>query len=531
MVATKYCLFFLITALCLLQKIGAQQCGNCNFIPRLIQFDFDVQVPKPDAAKGTGNLWPEWKQLFRLAGFVGARMIERNAGCVKLTMPPSIDTAGAQQMSVGGESFTNLPSNPNISRDLSAYGDYFLSGKITSQDKECTLHVEIETACSRKTLATTEIKFPLDSVMQNAMSIAEQVTAQFSPLADKIKKFEMAEREKDKSLSLVQIGEDPIRIIAAKKTLKAGESTSFTIEVKDCDGTPLAGREIIFTQASFGGLSLHKTIGGVVTPAKLVTDAQGHATAKFTLNSGASRAVINAHSIGKNVRGCESVFSGSAFINIRQIYSGQVTYTYSNSVHCEGEATTTCMHNTATDKLASEVKYMAAFYQEGEKDEGLYINYDTETDEDPGGVPNTLGSGSYSLDQMKLSKDVVICESVAKGQETIQRIQTRSGGGLKNGHLSFSFSEGNKGSLRLVLVFATTTAVHFEQTGLPAQTNTTGEDLSWEVEFDALSDKNFSVKKEKLGAKTKYTIEGKRITNPGCNMNATETIKMVVYEE
>ena len=301
MVATRLIAICLLTVLVFQLPAHGQSCGNCNYISRLIQFDFDVQVPRPDASQGTANLWPEWKQLFRLANFVGARMIERNAGCIKLTMPPSIDTAGTEEMSVGGETFSNLPSNPNISKDLSVYGDYFLSGKITSHEKECTLHVEIQAACSRKTLATTEIKFSLDSAMETALSIAEQVASQFSPLAEKIKKFELAEREKNKSLSLLQIGRDPIKISPDKKILKAGESTSFSIELKDCDGTPLAGREIMFNEASFEGLTLHKTIGGIVTPSKIITDAQGRATAKFTLNAGANHAVICAHSIGNNV--------------------------------------------------------------------------------------------------------------------------------------------------------------------------------------------------------------------------------------
>jgi len=97
--------------------------------------------------------------LFTLAGSVEARLLEKNAGCVRFTMPPSVDTGGIQQITTAGETFTNLPSNPTIATNLSPFGDYLLTGSINSQGNQCMLDVEIQTSCSRKTVTRTYIKF------------------------------------------------------------------------------------------------------------------------------------------------------------------------------------------------------------------------------------------------------------------------------------------------------------------------------------------------------------------------------------
>src|SRR4051812_35551380 len=103
----------------------------------------------------------------------------------------------------GGESFTNLSSNANIFSDLSVYGDYLITGSIKKQGKECHLHVELLTACSRKIVAASDIRFQLASVMENMVPVSQQIALELSPLGDKIKKYELDERQKDKSLSLL----------------------------------------------------------------------------------------------------------------------------------------------------------------------------------------------------------------------------------------------------------------------------------------------------------------------------------------
>ncbi|MFL5810813.1 MAG: hypothetical protein ACJ749_14930, partial [Flavisolibacter sp.] len=128
MVATRYCFLFCLISLGFIGTVDGQSCSNCGSQPKVIQFDFDIKVPEPNKNDGTENLWPQWKQLFTLAGSVEARLLEKNAGCVRFTMPPSVDTGGIQQITTAGETFTNLPSNPTIATNLSPYGDYLLTG-------------------------------------------------------------------------------------------------------------------------------------------------------------------------------------------------------------------------------------------------------------------------------------------------------------------------------------------------------------------------------------------------------------------
>jgi hypothetical protein len=50
------------------------------------------------------------------------QIANNESGCIKMTIPPSVDTGDVELLSVGGETFVNLPSNPLISPDLSKYG-------------------------------------------------------------------------------------------------------------------------------------------------------------------------------------------------------------------------------------------------------------------------------------------------------------------------------------------------------------------------------------------------------------------------
>ncbi|HKP31981.1 MAG TPA: hypothetical protein VJT83_04620, partial [Chitinophagaceae bacterium] len=236
-------LFLLIHVLAISFDASAQTCGNCNEAPRITQFDFDIRVPQPHTANGTNNLWPEWKNLFMIASSVGTNLKKADGGCIRLTFPPAIDTGDAQVARIGGETFSNLPTNPLLDKDLSIYGDYLLTGTITSDGMNCRIHAEIQTSCSRKKVVSADVTFSLSSVMSNVNNIAQQVASQLSPLAQKIKQFELEERKTNPALSLFRISNGDIQVKPLKRTLKSGESTTVTFEVKDCDGVPLAGRD------------------------------------------------------------------------------------------------------------------------------------------------------------------------------------------------------------------------------------------------------------------------------------------------
>ena len=528
MVATKnYPLLFVVLALINL-SVQAQQCGNCKEYPKIASFGFDIKVKEPNKEDGTEDLWPEWKKLFTFASVVSIQIADNEKSCIKMMTPPSVDTGDVELISVGGETFVNLPSNPLISRDLSKYGNYLLTGSITNNGTNCQLHVEVQTACSRKTVVTAQTNFSLSAVSGNVSQIVQQVSAQLSPLAEKIKKFELAEREQAKELSLYPVSwGDPIKISPQKKTLRSGESTSFTIEVKDCDGKPLVGREVLFSETTFDEMKIPGTIGGTVTPSKVVTDVNGLAKATFTLKSGSKEAFIAAHSPGKDVKGCNSILFGDVPINIKYTYSGFVVYTYEGNSQLTSNVDDKVMNNFFTGKETTTVSYRASFYGEGTAQNiALEISDEEESGTD---VPDVLGSGSYKFNKNDYWKFTVICNCAGKGDVTEQKIRTNSDGDVKKSNIVFDYNE-DFGRVGLRLTFNTKGSYSYYATHMPAQSSSSQEEFYWPVDFDTITDKNFTIKKETVGNRTRYTAEGEN-TLKLANGSQTSKIKIVVWEE
>ena len=317
----------LIFIIFLSTKSFTQDCGSCKTTPKLAVFDFDVQVPQPNAADGTDDLWPEWKALFRLAGHVATQLKNSYGNCIVQTVPPSYDKEDGEELSVGGETFVNLPSNPNISKNLSEYGSYILTGKISKSGNGYNMYVEILSACSRKVVATANVPFALSSLTGNITSVTQKAASQLSPLGEKIKKFEQEERSRNTKYALAGSDAERIKITPAQKKLSTGQQTEITLELKDCDGQPLAGREIFFKEGAVGGMKITGTIGGIVTPAKVVTDVQGRAKATFKMTAAAGKpAIINAHTLTQTPWTCDYALIGSAQIDALNSYKVSVIY-------------------------------------------------------------------------------------------------------------------------------------------------------------------------------------------------------------
>lgn len=511
----------ILTLFCLLTQFSySQQCGNCKLTPKVTTFDFDVQVPKPNVADSTDQLWPEWKNLFILAGSVATNLKNNSGNCITFTMPPSTDTGDVQLASVGGETFTNLPSNPNISSNLSEYGDYLMTGIVKKTGDATLLHVEIQSSCGRKVVAAADVSFQLSSVAGNVNSIAQQAASQLSPLIDKIKKFELEERLKDKKLSLSKMEGDPIRITPLKKTLKAGESTDFTIELKDCDGVPLQGREILFTETVFEGLKIYGTMGGIVTPAKVITGADGKATARFTLKAGAKEAVINAYSPGNEVKGCKSMFIGDAYINIRKVYSGFVKYSFDDGLNCEEKATSES--GVRTDHYIGtrqfKVTYNATFYID---EKGVTSFSGEDENVSATAIPNVMESGNmvYRTKEIRRSK-------VINNPPSEQVITKDQNGRLISGAVRFTFDE-TLPMVDLDLKFNLKGTSSFKQTYLPSGSGEANEEFHHSV---GMFGNNLQYNKTTEGGKIKHTFTWLQTTNGKCTQKV-ERMQLQVIEE
>ena len=284
----------------------SQECSNCKLMPRVANYDVEVQIPK---LADTGETMLQWRQLFWLGRHASAYLYQKNSDCILFTQPIYVDEKMNETLLIG-QTHTMLPGNG----DVSEFGDYLLTGVVKNSGSQGLLHLELQTACSRKTVASAEVPFQMSSESNYIIGIAQQAASRLSPLIDKIKQFELKEREENRQVAISGFFSEEIKITPKKYKLKPGEDTEFEIEIKDCDGQPLNEMEVEFTKATIEGMSIDGTRGGTVSPGKLVTDASGKAKGKFKMNNGNSAAIINAHCLVKKPNGCQDAFVGSVEI-------------------------------------------------------------------------------------------------------------------------------------------------------------------------------------------------------------------------
>lgn len=522
---------------------NAQQCSNCKQTTKVATYDLDIQVPQPEL-KGKQTVgWLEWTRLYEISGKIKFALKQNAGNCIMFIQPNDARLSSesfttkdgtevpplkeeSDQLKVGLY-YTNLPPIGDVSR----FGDYITTGYVKSEGDAFVMHIEIQTACERKVIAQATV--PFDSLKNSEMTanVATQAAAQLSPLSEKIKKIELEERQKNKSLSLYKMEGEPMKLTPVKTTLKARESTDFTIELKDCDNVPLQGREILFTETEFGGLKVYGTMGGTVTPVKVVTDANGKATARFTLKAGAKEAIINAHSPGNNVKGCSSILFGSIPLNIRYTYSGHVKYTFSSQSRCNDQSQSDCSLETVKNEEMREINYRASFYSTEEKTENSIILTGNNNEADPLEIPEVLEGGSYNFTKFYMTDHVITCESAQKGFHTIHKAISNVDGKLNHGKISFMLPENDfEGDFELYMDFDTEEKY---SASITLQPNNSGMDKGKDTHsfiFRDYADKSFTFKAEPYNGKVRYTLSGSRTTTIPCGSN-TETIKAVIIRE
>ena len=527
----KY-IFILVLFITSRSSFSQQQCGNCSMTPSIALYDVNVEVAKP--SEDNIDAVNRWKNLFWVGKTAIASLFQANKSCIRFSQPfivPSSTSGDDIELApliaeegvikVGETVMNTAPAG-----ELPDKRGYITTGYIRQTGSNNILHLELQTACSRKTVISTEVTFLATDDFEKP---AKQAASQLSPLLDKINRFELQERQKDKSMSLYQLSfADPVKITPAKTILKAGESTEFTIEVKDCDGVPLAGREVLFNAAIFEGARINATIGGIVTPAKVITDANGIARAKFTLNSGADAAIINVHSPGFDVKSCPSMYIGSATINIKKTYSGYVKYSFSGSSNCEEVMKSDDAITSSKGTSKEETEYSAYFYDDSPNEGSVELS----TEEDAAVLPKIIGSGNWKQYEFKMTDHVLTCNCVGSGEHTISVQKITRSGELKSGRIYFTFPTAeDKGALKIYLKFNMHNNSVFKATGLPDMIDASDEDVDHTIDIEPDIEKEFTIKKQMNNGKSSYVISGTKKLNQGCAFNSTLKIKAVITQE
>lgn len=516
MVVTRYCLLAFVVLLLSSFSAKAQQCANCNLTPEIALYDFDLQVQKPDDP----NREVTWILLHGLSWHASNHIIKNNGECVRFIESFSTNKNGNKTI-IMSNTLKNLPGPGE------AAGDYFITGTVSEGDLDFILEVRLHASCSKKVIESSQVRFAKNSDLPAIVDAAKLAAGKFLNIDGLIRQSEIKDRNESAGADISAIHSMPIGIKPSKTTLKAGEKSEIILTIKDCDDKPVAGRELFFNATTFEGMKIPGTIGGTVTPAKVVTDVNGIAKATFTLAGGSAKAIIAAHGPAKDVRGCNSIFFGDVPINIKYTHSGYVTYTYDGSSGLTSDTSDKTMHHFYTGKENTSITYRASFYGEGEAGG---ISLSNNTDESDGtAVPEIMEFGTYHYSKSDYWKNTMICECAMKGDVTEQKINNTGSGEIKNGSIHFSYNEGG-GRLTLNLIFNSSNTYSFKATHMDTNTSSSEGDLDWPVHFDTFLDKNFTIKKEKVGNKIKYTAEGEQTIKVKL-LRQTARVKMVLWEE
>lgn len=281
----------------------AQECGNCNFKPSVTIYDLNL----PDDAGEDAA-----QNLLAFSRKALAIVYENNKDCIRFMEKPPATEDPLRPLS--------LEKNP-------VFANYLISGYIKKQEGGYLITIQLQTSCSRKSVVVSESFFQLTKDSSSLHNELQQIAKHFSPLIEKIKKFELEERKQNKKFAIAGNHLNLIKLTPAKTRLTAGQQTEFTLYLKDCDGVALPGREIVFTESNTGGGKMSGTIGGTVTPAKVITDAQGKANATFKMTATAGKpAIINAHTVTQTPQNCQGVLFGDAQVGAIPAYKVTVSY-------------------------------------------------------------------------------------------------------------------------------------------------------------------------------------------------------------
>jgi hypothetical protein len=317
--------FAVLCALCIFLVPGrlSAQCTSCKGRPTVAGYDLAVEVPQPKLQGQETQGWIEWLNLFWLSKHAKAHLSALNKDCIGFTQPLDANLSSesfvtsdgievpplndeSEQLAVG-MTYINLPPSGDVSR----FGNYLITGSVRQEGSGYAMYMELQTSCTRETVASSRVPFQLSTSSAYIIETANKAAEQLGPLAEKIKSFELKKRKETQQYALEGLTDDAIIITPQKRNLGTGEQTELDITLKDCDGQPLPNREIVFTKGVLNGNPISGgTAGGTVTPATVVTDAQGKAKATFKMGSGKT-AMIEAYHIYNKPYGCPGVKLGS----------------------------------------------------------------------------------------------------------------------------------------------------------------------------------------------------------------------------
>jgi len=303
---------------------GCDQCPE----PELILYDFTVDVPRPEP----GNGLAAWYDLFFAGSRAGSELFN-NSQCVRFFDGSRIQDNSGE---VGGPlivgiDYPHLPAAGDIMNR-----EYLFTGSVSGDPGNYHVNLSLETGCKRRVAhSASGSAATVEEAKELARTLARQ---QFLPLLQTIRRFERDQRATNPKVAIGNNGAgDMLTMEPAKREAKPFETIPIQFTLVDCDGEPLAGREISLTPPDERAL---KSYNGHFDVPKVMTGGNGKANANFIVGGKKGVAIPRATFLFLRPTGCEGYAIDETSINVEgtaALY--EVRFTYQQDKHVVGERT------------------------------------------------------------------------------------------------------------------------------------------------------------------------------------------------
>lgn len=149
----------------------------------------DIQLPPPTIEGIDSTSYNQWYKLFYLLGFV-EKEFSKAENCAYII--PGVDGV---EVKLPEKVPMYLPA------ETFEYG-YLITSFVKPSGNNLLLHVILQTSCNRKTVAEAEVVFQPSEDEAYLQGIVQQAVQKLMPLAEKIKQFEINERNRTKDYAL-----------------------------------------------------------------------------------------------------------------------------------------------------------------------------------------------------------------------------------------------------------------------------------------------------------------------------------------
>ncbi len=303
-----------------IDPLYAQGCDQCP--KRVVSiYDCDVQVPV-SSFNSISSWWDlSWPQAYANHTLFNNHSSENDC------MAPVNDYSGIEISDLETENCQHTPDWLDLPPSGAIQdADYVFVSTVTGSNGNYTYTLSLQTAITREIVKSASASFTDAS---SGIQAGNGTMTTFLPIYTTILNYEQDKRAKDVTVARGQMAiptpwmhemTDQDNSTIYMKPDKAKVDTAETIHVHltmdDCDGYPLANRQIYFTDPK-DGTNLCTLMDGKLDCGSVVTDGNGEADIEYTAGSDTGRVEIGCIYRHKTPFGSDEVFYGALYLTVK----------------------------------------------------------------------------------------------------------------------------------------------------------------------------------------------------------------------